>query len=61
MKIQGRPFNISTIVVFAPISDCNVEEIDMFYNNLDMANAQCKSQEIIIRMGDLNSKVGMSN
>ena len=58
MKIQGRPFNISIIVVYAPTSDCNEEEIDMFYDNLDMAKAQCKSQEIIIVMGDLNAKVG---
>ena len=58
MKIQGRPFNISIIVVYALTSDCNEEEIDMFYDNLDMAKALCKSQELIIVMGDLNAKVG---
>ena len=57
MKIQGRPFNIFITVVYAPTFDCK-EEIDMFYNNLDMAKGQCKSQEIIIVMGDLNAKVG---
>ena len=57
MKIQGRPFNISIIIVYAPTSDCNEEEIAMFYDNLDMAKAQYKSQEIIIVMGDLNAKV----
>ena len=58
MKIQGRPFNISIIVVYTPTSDCNEEEIYMLYDNLDMAKAQCKSQEIIIVMGGLNTKVG---
>ena len=58
LKIQGRPSNISIIVVYAPTSDCNEEEIDMFYDNLDMAKDQCKSQEIIIVMGDLNARVG---
>ena len=58
MKIQGRPFNISITVVYAPPSACNEEEIDMFYDNLDMAKAQCKSQAIIIAMGDLKTKVG---
>ena len=58
VKIQGRPFNISVIVVHAPASDCNEEEIDMFYDNFNTAKAQCKSQEIIIVMGDLNAKVG---
>ena len=57
MKKQGRLFNISIIVVYAPTSDCNKEEIDMFYDDLDMAKAQCNSQEIIILMGDLNAKV----
>ena len=57
VKIQGRPFNISIIVVYAPTSDCNEEEIDKFYN-LNMAKAQCKSQEIIIVVGDLNTKDG---
>ena len=37
MKIQGRLFNISIIVMYAPTSDCNEEEIDMFHDNLDMA------------------------
>ena len=30
----------------------------MFYDNLDMAKAQCKSQEIITVMRVLNAKVG---
>ena len=58
IKIQGKLFNISIIVVFATTTDCNEEEINMFYDNLDMAKGQCKSQEIIIVMGDLNAKVG---
>ena len=43
---------------YAPTFDCNEENIDMFYDNLDMAKAQCKSQEIITVRGDLNAKVG---
>ena len=30
----------------------------MFYNSLDMAKAQCKSQEIITVKEDQNAKVG---
>ena len=40
VKIQDTPFNISIIVVYAPTYDCNEEEIEMFYDNLDMAKAQ---------------------
>ena len=43
--------------MYAPTADCS-EEIDIFYDNLDMTKAQCKSQEIIIAMGDLKAKVG---
>ena len=32
--------NISIIVVYADTFDCNEEEFDMFYDNLDMAKAQ---------------------
>ncbi|MCH9665805.1 MAG: hypothetical protein K0U41_08180 [Gammaproteobacteria bacterium] len=58
VKLRGKPFNISLIVVYAPTSDSTDEESDKFYDTLDMAKAQCKSQEITIVMGDLNAKVG---
>ena len=58
MKTQGRTFYIPIIVAYAHASDCNKEEVDMFYDNLDMAKAQCKSQEITTVMRDLKSKVG---
>ncbi|XP_063589605.1 craniofacial development protein 2-like [Penaeus indicus] len=34
------------------------EDIDRFYAQLDQAYSQCKSQDIIIVMGDFNAKVG---
>ena len=37
---------------------CIEEEIDKFYDYLDMAKEQCKSKEIVFIMGDLNAKVG---
>lgn len=58
VKLRGRPFNISIIIVCAPTSDSSEQEMDQFYNTLDNAKLQCKSQEINIVMGDLNAKVG---
>ncbi|XP_071947472.1 uncharacterized protein [Antedon mediterranea] len=58
VKLQGQPFNISIIVVYAPTADCTDEEIDNFYATLDQAKSQCKSDEINFIMGDLNAKVG---
>ncbi|XP_071944773.1 uncharacterized protein [Antedon mediterranea] len=58
VKLQGQPFNISIIVVYAPTADSTDEEIDNFYATLDQAKSQCKSDEINFIMGDLNAKVG---
>ena len=58
VKLQGQPFNISIIVVYAPTSESTDEDIDTFYENLGEVKSQCKSNEITIVMGDLNAKVG---
>ncbi|XP_042862524.1 craniofacial development protein 2-like [Penaeus japonicus] len=58
VKLKGSPFNISIILVYAPTSDSSEDDIDKFYETLEEAKGQCKSQEIIIVMGDLNAKVG---
>ena len=58
VKLKGKPFNISIIVVYAPTSESTEDDIESFYDNLDTAKAHCKSHEIILVMGDLNAKVG---
>jgi len=58
VKLQGHPFNISFIVVYAPTAESTEEEIDIFYETLEKAKAQYISDEINIIMGDLNAKVG---
>ena len=44
--------------MYAPTAESTEEEIDIFYETLEEAKAQCKSDEINIIMGDLNAKVG---
>ena len=56
-KISARPFNIALIQVYSPTADAEEEEIDQFYEELDTAKKHCKSQEVVIIMGDLNAKV----
>ena len=58
MELQGQPFNIAIIMVHAPTAQSTEEKIDNFYETLETAKYQCKSQEMIIIMGDLNAKVG---
>ena len=55
---QGRPLNMAIIMVYAPTSQSTEEEIDKLYETLESAKPECKSQEIIIIMGDLNAIVG---
>ncbi|XP_027220178.2 craniofacial development protein 2-like [Penaeus vannamei] len=44
--------------VYAPTTDSKEEEIEQFYGCQEDAKRKCKSQEVIIIMGDLNVKVG---
>ena len=58
VKLKGHPFNISIIQAYAPTSASTEEDIEAFYETLEKAKEQCKSQDIIIMMGDFNARVG---
>jgi len=58
VKIQGTPFDIGIIQAYAPTADKDDEEVEQFYETLDKAMKQLKSQDIKIVMGDFNAKVG---
>ena len=58
VKLKGQPFNIVVIQAYAPTTGADDDEIDNFYEKLDTAKAQCKSQDVIIVMGDFNAKIG---
>ncbi|ESO12300.1 hypothetical protein HELRODRAFT_158785 [Helobdella robusta] len=46
------------IQVYAPTSESSEEDLEAFHSDLDDALETCKSQKVVIVMGDLNSKVG---
>lgn len=58
VKIKGNPFNVSIIQTYAPTGDADESEVNAFYETVDQAYRQCKSEEIKIVMGDMNAKVG---
>ena len=58
VKIRGHPFNLAIIVVYTPTAQSTEEEIDGFYEILEEAKSQCRTNEITIIIGDLNAKVG---
>ncbi len=58
VKLKAKPLNIALIQIYAPTTESTEEEVERFYEKLDAAMKQCKSQEIKIVMGDMNAKVG---
>ncbi|CAF1561697.1 unnamed protein product [Adineta ricciae] len=58
MKLYGKPFNISIIQAYAPTANYDDDSITDFYEDLDKAYKQCKSNDIVYVMGDFNAKVG---
>ena len=53
-----KPFNINMIQVYAPTQDYDDENIEEFYEQIQLAVSYTKSSDIICIMGDLNAKVG---
>lgn len=57
VKVKEKPINIASIVVYASVAQSTKEEIDNICNTLEKVMALCKSQKIIIIIGNLNAKV----
>ena len=58
MKIQGKPFNIAIVQMYAPTSASTDDEIEEFYYLLESTKDQVKPNEVLVVMEDLNAKVG---
>ena len=58
IKISAQPFNMNIIQLYAPTSTHEGEEIDEFYDKIQHALQNVKSDEITIVMGDLKAKIG---
>ena len=54
MRLNGKPFNLSIIQVYAPTTAYDDNEIESFYESVQ----QIKNQDITIIMGDFNAKIG---
>ena len=58
IKLQGKPFNISIIQIYAPTQDHEDEDIELLYDEVQTAIKNVKTDDILCVMGDLNAKVG---
>ena len=55
---QGKPFNITVIQVYAPTSNAEEAEIEMFYEGLQDLLELTLKKDVLFFTGDWNAKVG---
>ena len=55
---QGKPFNITVIQVYAPISYAEEAEVEWFYEDLQDLLELTPKKDVLFIVGDWNAKVG---
>ncbi|KAF7254291.1 Craniofacial development protein 2 [Varanus komodoensis] len=60
VQIQGKPFDITIVQVYAPTTGAEEAEVDQFYEGLQHLLELTPKNDILIIMGDWNVKVGIS-
>ncbi|KAF7252002.1 Craniofacial development protein 2 [Varanus komodoensis] len=58
VRIQGKPFNITVVQVYAPTTGAEEAEVDRFYEGLQHLLELTPKNDVLIIMGDWNAKVG---
>ena len=55
---QGKPFNITVIQVYAPTSNAEEAEVELFYEDLQDLLELTPQNDVLFIIGDWNAKVG---
>ena len=58
VRFQGKPFNITIIQVYAPISNAEEAEVEQFYEDLQDLLEPTPQKDVFFIIGDWNAKVG---
>ena len=58
VHLQGKPFNITVIQVYAPTSNAEEAEVERFYEDLQDLVELTPKKEVLFIIGDWNAKVG---
>ena len=58
VRLQGKPFNITVIQVYAPTSNAEEAEVEWFYEDLQDLLELTPQTDILFIIGDWNAKVG---
>ena len=59
VRFQGKPFNITVIQVYAPASNAEEAEVELFYENRQDLLEQTPKKDVLFIIGDWNAKVGI--
>ena len=57
VHLQGKPFNITVIQVYAPTSNAEEVEVEWFYEDLQDVLKLTTKKDILFIIGDWNAKV----
>ena len=58
VHLQGKPFNITVIQVYAPTSNDEEAEVERFYEDLQDPLELKLKKDVLFSIGDWNAKVG---
>ena len=58
VRLQGKPFNITVIQVYAPTSNAEKAEFEWFYEDLQDLLELTPKRDVLFIIGDWNAKVG---
>ena len=58
VHFQSKPFNITVIQVYAPISNTEEAEVEWFYEDLQELLELTPKRDVYFIIGDWNAKVG---
>ena len=58
VRLQGKPFNITVIQVYAPTSNAEGAEVEQFYEDLQDLVELTPKKDVLFILGDWNAKVG---
>ena len=58
VRLQGKPFNITVIQVYAPTSNAEEAEVEHFYEDLQDLLELTPKKDVLFIIGEWNAKVG---
>ena len=57
VHFQGKPFNITVILVYVPTSNAEEAEVEWFYEDLQDFLELAPEKDVFLIIGDWNAKV----